>query len=97
MFQKGKGGFSFFSQEGWENFRWGASHIQYAILDASGGACNGKPKCARGVKRHSSGVKHFLKGDEKNLGGVTSPNPPPAENLPMQKGRSWCIRSNFKM
>ena len=47
-----KGGFSFFSQEGWENLRWGdfhflqewenfrlgASHMQYAILDASGGA-----------------------------------------------------------
>ena len=32
-----KGGFSF-SQEGWKNFRWGASHVQYAILDASGGA-----------------------------------------------------------
>ena len=30
-----KSGFSFFSQEGWKNFRWGASHMQYAILDAS--------------------------------------------------------------
>ena len=39
--------------------------MQYAILDASGGARNGKPKCARGVKRHSSGVKHFLKGVKK--------------------------------
>ena len=27
-----------FSQEGWKNFRWGASHMQYAILDALGGA-----------------------------------------------------------
>ena len=27
-------------------------------------------KCARGVKRHSSGVKHFLKGVKKNLGGA---------------------------
>ena len=43
-----KGRFSFFSLEGWKNFRWGASHMQYAILDASGGAKNGKPKCARG-------------------------------------------------
>ena len=33
-----KGGFSLFSQEGWKNFRWGASHMQYAILDALGGA-----------------------------------------------------------
>ena len=57
-----KGGFSFFSQEGWKNFRWGASHMQYAILDALEGALNGKPKCARGVKRYSSGVKRFLKG-----------------------------------
>ena len=31
-----KGGFSFFSQEGWKNCRWDASHMQYAILDASG-------------------------------------------------------------
>ena len=23
-----------FSQEGWKNFRWGASHMQYAIFDA---------------------------------------------------------------
>ena len=64
-----KSGFSFFSQEGWKNFRWGASHMQYAILDASGGTSNGKPKCARRVKRHSSGVKHFLKGIKKNVGG----------------------------
>ena len=28
-----KGRFSFFSQEGWKNFMWGASHLQYAILD----------------------------------------------------------------
>ena len=33
-----KGGFSFFSQEGRKYFRWSASHIQYAILDASGEA-----------------------------------------------------------
>ena len=33
-----KGGFSFFPQEGWKNFRWGASHMQYAILAASGRA-----------------------------------------------------------
>ena len=33
-----KGGFSFFSQEGWKIFRWGASHMPYAVLDASGGA-----------------------------------------------------------
>ena len=32
------GGFSFFSQEGWKNFRWGASDMQYAILDALEGA-----------------------------------------------------------
>ena len=34
-FASNKGGFSFFSQEGWKNCRWGASHMQYAILDAS--------------------------------------------------------------
>ena len=27
-----------FSQEGWKNFRWGASYMQYAILDALEGA-----------------------------------------------------------
>ena len=37
-FAENKGGFSFFSQEGWKNCRWGASHMQYAILDASGEA-----------------------------------------------------------
>ena len=26
-----------FLQEGWKKFRWGASHMQYAILDALGG------------------------------------------------------------
>ena len=30
--------FHFFSQEGWKNFRLGASHMQYAILDALEGA-----------------------------------------------------------
>ena len=43
-----KGGFSFFSQEGCKNFRWGAKYMQYAILDALERAWNGKPKCARG-------------------------------------------------
>ena len=59
-----------FSQEGWKNFGWGVSHVQYAILDALGGAWNGKPKCARGVKRNTSGVKHFPKGVKKILGGL---------------------------
>ena len=36
-----------------------------------------------GVKRHSSGVKHFLEGVEKNLGGFSPPNPP-------QKIHPWC-------
>ena len=49
--------------------------MQYAILDALEGAGNGKPKCTRGVKQNSSGVKHFLNtGVKKNLGGF---NPPP--------------------
>ena len=26
-----------FLQEGWKNFRWSASHMQYVILDALGG------------------------------------------------------------
>ena len=39
LFALFKGGFSFFSQGGWwKNFRWGASHTQYAILDALEGA-----------------------------------------------------------
>ena len=63
-----KGRFSFFSQEGWKKFRWGASHMQYAILDVLEGAGNGKPKCTTGVKQNSSGVKHFLEGVKKNLG-----------------------------
>ena len=33
-----KGGFSFFSQESWKNFRLGAKYMQYAILDALEGA-----------------------------------------------------------
>ena len=37
-FPEFKGGFSFFSQEGWKNFSCVASHMQYAILDALGGA-----------------------------------------------------------
>ena len=40
--------FLFFHRRGGKIFRWGASHMQYAILDASGGTSNGKPKCARG-------------------------------------------------
>ena len=40
--------------------------------------------CAREVKRHSSGVKHFLKGVKKNLGGGLTPLTPP-ENPPMYK------------
>ena len=34
--------FHFFSQEGWKNFRWGESYVQYAILAALGGALNVK-------------------------------------------------------
>ena len=45
--------------------------MQYAILDALGGAWNGKPKCTKGVKQHSSGIEHFLKGVKKTLGGLT--------------------------
>ena len=41
-----------------------------------------KPKCARGVKPNSSGVKHFLEGVKKHLGGFNPPTPTP-ENLPM--------------
>ena len=59
---KNQGRISIFSQEGWKNF------------DASGGAQICKPKCARGMKRHSSGVKHFLKGIKKNL--VVNPPTP---------------------
>ena len=55
--------------------------MKYTIFDASRGACSGKPKCARVVKRHSSGVKHFPSGVKKNLGGFNPPltlpeNPP---------------------
>ena len=53
-----------------------------AILDALEGAWNGKPNCARSVKRNSSGVKHFLEGVKKNLGG-SYPPPNPPENPPM--------------
>ena len=38
-------------------------------------------KVRKGVKRNSSRVKHFLKGVEKNLGGLTPLTPP--ENPPM--------------
>ena len=31
-------------------------------------------KCAKGVKQHSSGVKHFLRRVKKNLGGFNPPN-----------------------
>ena len=52
--------------------------MQFAILDALEGAGNGKPKCARGVKRNSSGVKqwvkYFLERVKENLGEF---NPPP--------------------
>ena len=58
--------------------------MQYAILDALGGAWNGKPKCAREVKRNTSEVKHFPKGVKKKLGGF-NPNPP--ENPPMLVSR----------
>ena len=43
--------------------------MQYAILDALEGAGNDKSKHTRGVKQNSSGVKHFLEGVKKNLGG----------------------------
>ena len=39
--------------------------MQYAIVDASGGVGNGKPKCTRRVKQHSSVVKHVLEGLRK--------------------------------
>ena len=38
-------------------------------------------KVRQGVKRNSSGVKHFLKGVKKNLGGLTPPNPPPRKSV----------------
>ena len=50
--------------------------MKYVIFDASGGACNGKPRCARGVKRYSSGVKHVPRGVKKIYGGFNPPNPP---------------------
>ena len=55
-----KGGFSFFfHRRGGKIFRWGASHIQYATLDASGGTSNGKPKCARGLSDILVGLNTF--------------------------------------
>ena len=39
--------------------------MQYAILDALEGAWNGKLKGAGGMKRISSGVKHFPEGLRK--------------------------------
>ena len=65
--------------------------MQYAILDASGGAKmanqsapGGVKQHSGGVKQHSGGVKHFLRGVNKNLGGGHQPNhPPPPESLPM--------------
>ena len=54
--------------------------MQYGILDALGGAWNGKPKFARGVEQNSRGVKHFLKGIKKNLGGLTPPPNPPRKS-----------------
>ena len=54
--------------------------MKYTIFDASRGACNGKPKCARVVKRHSSGVKHFPSGVKKNLGGFNPPPNPPRKS-----------------
>ena len=47
-----------------------------SFLVFRGGALNGKPYCARGVKQLSSGVKHFLKGVKKNLGGGFNPLTP---------------------
>ena len=38
-----------FSQEGLKNFRWGASHMQYAILDAS-------EHFLKGVKKNLGGL-----------------------------------------
>ena len=39
-----------------------------------------------GVKQNSGGVKHFLEGVRKNLGGFT---PPPPANPPLQKIHPW--------
>ena len=44
-------------------------------------AWNIKPKSARGVKWHCSGVNTFWKGFKKSLGGLTPP--PSQENPPM--------------
>ena len=66
-----KGRFSFFSLEGWKNFRWGASHMQYAILDALGGAKMANQSApGGGVKQHSGGVKQHSGGVKQHSGGV---------------------------
>ena len=62
--------------------------MQYAILDASGGAKmanqsapGGVKQHSGGVKQHSGGVKHFLRGVNKNLGGgFTNLTTPPRKS-----------------
>ena len=44
--------------------------MQYAILDLWKGHEMANQRAPGGVKRNSSGVKHFLEGYKKNLGGV---------------------------
>ena len=85
----------YFSLQGWKNFRWGASHMPYAIPDALEGAGIGKPKCARGAKRNSSGLKHFLEDVKKNFGGggFNPPNPP--ENPPMLSVNTDCGKFKY--
>ena len=61
----------FFSQEGWENFSWGASHaIRHSQYFGSGMKWQTNQSAPGGVKQNSSGVKHFLEGVKKNLGGI---------------------------
>ena len=56
---------SIFSQEGWK-----------ILMLRKGTNLQTKVRRGGGVKRHFSGVKHFLKGFKKNLGGFITPSPP---------------------
>ena len=81
-----KGRFSFFSQEGWKNFRLGASHMQYAILDLWKRHEMANQRAPGGWSKILMGLSTFLEGYKKNLGGFI-----PLENPPMLS----VIKSNF--
>ena len=66
--------FHFFSQEGWKNFRWGVVICNMPFLMVWEGHEMANQSVPGGVKRHSSGVNHFLEGLRKIWREF---NPPP--------------------